>query len=215
MTFAPLVLSIFVAFTSVWEEPQYQHIDALDPFIETLTEEQQEVFTDEFTYKLLVNCKESDVDPWLSISVMIHESAINPNAVAYDDKHFGLMQLSEKYHYKKIKALGGDDIFDAEDNMVVGVNYLGELKETVKNYGCLKTSELSYPLERLVVMSYNKGLGDALPLFEEGMTTPYADVVIDTYQKLTTKYGTLTIEDILSGYPEVKDARETYKEKVQ
>lgn len=215
MKIVPMILSIFVAFTSVWEEPKYEHIDVLDPFIETLEEEQKEVFTDEFIYKLLVTCRDSDIDVWLPISVMIHESHINPDAISYDDKHFGLMQLSAKYHLQSIKDLGGDDIFDAEDNMVVGVKYLGELKEKVRNYSCIKTSELNYPLERLVVMSYNQGLGDAYPLYIENQTTPYADGVINTYKKFTTKYGTLNLTDILSKYPEVKDAREQYKEKVQ
>ena len=215
MKIIPIMLSIFVAFTNVWDNPNWEHISTFDSFIENnLKEEQRSIFTDEFVYELLNTCAEEEVDPWLVISIMQHESSFNPDAIAYDNKHFGLMQLSEKYHLQKIYDLGSEDIFEPIANMKVGIKYIKEIREECKDFKSVRESTLVLPLETLVVMSYNQGLGNALPDYRDGKISSYAEEVIRTYQWFLQIYGPIDIEEILSDYEVPLNAQEYLKEKI-
>lgn len=160
-----------------------------DDFIKDyLTEEQASIFTEDFITTFLTVCEEQDIDPWLAIAVIEHESSFIPDAVASDNRHFGLMQLSEKYHMDKIIEIGGNDILDPEDNITVGISYLAEIRSWCKGLSAVKTYPYDCPLESLMVMSYNSGFGNALPIYEENGTTAYQETVIKKYLRYKNKY---------------------------
>lgn len=166
-----------------------EELQIFDEFIkQELNEEQASLFTQDFIKALLVTSKNYNIDPWLVISVIDCESSFKPNAISRDKKHFGLMQLSEKYHMQKIYDIGGEDIFDPIDNITVGIMYLAEIRSWCKDV-TLSDYPYACPLESLMVMSYNKGFGVALPLFELGETTAYTDKAISKYLSYKTTYG--------------------------
>lgn len=60
-------------------------------------------------------------------AVAWRESRYNPKAE--NDGCLGIMQISTKWHRDRMKRLGVNDIYDAEDNIRVGADYLAELFE--------------------------------------------------------------------------------------
>lgn len=71
--------------------------------------------------------KESNVCAELLEAICWKESTFIPDA---ENKGCsGIMQISTKWHKSRMKKLGVTDIYDAEDNIRVGADYLAELFE--------------------------------------------------------------------------------------
>ncbi len=183
-----VVLSIAILSVNIPEpkpENELIHDDIFDEFIEdSLNEEQSEIFTDYFIQMLTQTCYYNDVDPWFVISTIQHESNFDPNAVAYDNKHFGLMQLSEKYHMERVESAGSDDIFNPEANVIAGILYIADLKEQ-----CKYLNHSKYDTDTLTAAAYNKGFGYALELVNGTKDlTLHQETVVKDYRKYKKKY---------------------------
>lgn len=165
-------------------------VTCFDDFINSLSQDKQEIFTEEFTETLLYKCNETNISPWLVLSIVKNESGFNPKARAYDgSSHYGLMQLSERYFGDEIALTKSQDIFEPVANITVGIDNLHNIQEKIKYYSCLKDTNIEYPLESLTVLSHNKGLGDAVPLFQSGSTNRFTQNVINDYKKFLKEYG--------------------------
>lgn len=71
--------------------------------------------------------KETNVCAELLEAVIWKESTFRPKAE--NDGCYGLMQISTRWHEERMRNLGVTDIYDAQDNIRVGADYLAELFE--------------------------------------------------------------------------------------
>jgi len=72
----------------------------------------------------------------------------------------GLMQINHRYHTDRMERLGVSDLYNWQDNIKVGVDYLAELFE-------------KYEDPYLVLMVYN-GTSDPVKKWNEGNFSKYA-----------------------------------------
>jgi len=75
-------------------------------------------------------CDTYSVCPELIKSMIITESAGDPDVVSADGKHIGQMQINPKVHRSRMKKLGVTDLKNAYQNILVGVDYVAELFDT-------------------------------------------------------------------------------------
>jgi hypothetical protein len=108
-------------------------------------------------------CKVYDIEPSLIKSVIEHESSYKTHAKNVSCT--GLMQISIRWHKARASRLGVDDLYDPYGNILLGVDYISELKNTYKDI-------------RLVLMLYNMNHKDAIRYFSEGTISKYATSVL-------------------------------------
>lgn len=82
----------------------------------------------------------------------------------------GLMQISQRWHTDRMERLGVTDIFDERSNILVGADYLSELRG---KYGDVATC----------LMVYN-GTSDAVERGESGDLTQYATNILERSTEL-------------------------------
>lgn len=70
-----------------------------------------------------------EVDPYIVLSVIYHESRFIPNVSA--GRCVGLMQISTYWHQDRAKRLGVTDFWDPYSNILIGVDLLNELMNMV------------------------------------------------------------------------------------
>ena len=70
-------------------------------------------------------CEEKNICPELVQSIVFYESSYKPNAK--NNEHYGLMQINPKWHKSRMEKLGVEDLYNAEQNLKVGIDYLNEL----------------------------------------------------------------------------------------
>lgn len=106
--------------------------------------------------------------PELLMAIIEAESSGNPKA--QNDGCMGLMQISERWHRDRMERLGVKDIFDEKGNILVGVDYLAELRD--------RYSDLA-----MVLMTYN---GDSLAdeFYETGEISEYALQIMERSAEL-------------------------------
>lgn len=123
------------------------------------------VYAEETTIsdEAIISCyaygEEYDICPELLIAIIEHESGGDPNAK--NGRCLGLMQVSERWHYDRMEKLDCNDLYDEDQNIHVGADYLAELFE-------------KYEDPYLVLMAYNMGDKKALELYKKGKYTKYA-----------------------------------------
>ncbi len=176
-------------------------IKCFDEYIEKeLKENEAALFDEKFKETLITKCMETQISPWLVISIIKHETHFNPDARAYDGSaHYGLFQLSQFYFQDEINLTETKDIFEPNANITVGIDNLHSIQEKIKYYSCLQNTSIEHPMETLTVMAHNKGLGDAVPLFQAGTVNAFAKEVISDYVRMEKTYGTIDCAKVLTG----------------
>lgn len=114
-----------------------------------------------------------DICPEFVEALIERESRWNPEAVNGDC--IGLMQISERWHKDRMRALGVKDLKDPFDNILVGVDYLRELFERCEDPG-------------MVLMVYN-GDSRAKNLQATGELSEYAEWILNRSAELERKHG--------------------------
>ena len=120
-----------------------------------------------------------DICPELLMAIIETESS--GRADTNNGGCMGLMQISVKWHVDRMARLGVTDIFDERGNVLVGTDYLSELKET---YGDLA----------MVLMVYN-GDSRAKEFYETGKISEYALKIMERSAELERIYDERKHED--------------------
>ena len=118
-------------------------------------------------------CEPVNICPELVQAIIERESRWNPEAVNGDC--IGLMQISERWHKDRMRALGITNLKDPFDNIAVGVDYLRELFERYEDPG-------------MVLMVYN-GDSRAKNLQATGNLFEYADWILTRSAELERQHG--------------------------
>lgn len=114
-----------------------------------------------------------DICPEFVEALIERESRWNPEAVNGDC--IGLMQISERWHRERMRALGVKDLKDPFDNIEVGVDYLRELFGRYEDPG-------------MVLMVYN-GDSRAKDLRATGNLSEYAEWILTRSAELEREHG--------------------------
>lgn len=119
-------------------------------------------------------CEKYGIAPEIVIAVIERESNYDTHAVGDNGKSVGLMQIQEHNHLDRIEKLGVTDLFDAIDNVEVGVDYLAQC--ITRNGGNLE----------MALMSYNAGQkGAETNYFSKGIySNAYSQKVLEKAQIL-------------------------------
>ncbi len=78
-------------------------------------------------------CREYQVDPAIVMAMINKESTFNPAAKGDGGASYGLMQIQAILHMERIARLGVTNLYDPEQNVLVGVDYLAELISKYNN----------------------------------------------------------------------------------
>lgn len=70
---------------------------------------------------------ERHISPFIVFAIIEKESDYDVNAVGDAGESIGLMQIQEKWHQERMKELGLSDLWDSQQNIQVGIDYLLEL----------------------------------------------------------------------------------------
>lgn len=103
-------------------------------------------------------------------AIIWRESRYDPNARNYNGACVGLMQLSTKWHTKRAKNLGVENLYDPYGNILTGCDLLSELLE-------------SYNLE-MALMVYHGGYSYAKKYQTAGITDQYTKDILSYANQL-------------------------------
>lgn len=106
--------------------------------------------------------------PELLMAMVEKESSGNPKAENGSCK--GLMQISERWHKDRMERLGVTDIYDEYGNIILGADYISELRED-----CV---DISYVLD-----TYN-GNSKAKFNYENGIMSKYSTWILNRSAEL-------------------------------
>lgn len=129
----------------------------------------QEEIINEYVFEI---CNSYNLDPYLVMSVIYHESRYQPEVSNGDC--VGLMQISTRWHQERAKKLNVNDFYDPYSNILLGVDLLAELFDSYKDYN-------------VVLMAYNMGPSKAIEYAKQGKTTNYATNVLQKAEEFRTK----------------------------
>lgn len=76
----------------------------------------------------------SGVDPNIVKAIIKEESNGNPNAVGDGGESIGLMQIQPRWHQTKMEELGIVNLYDAQENVILGCAILSDLYDKYGNY---------------------------------------------------------------------------------
>lgn len=93
-------------------------------------------------------CEDYHIDPAIIMAMIERETNFRPDSKGDNGQSYGLMQIKIKYHRDRMDKLGIDDLMDPYQNVVVGIDYLGELL-------------VKYEDIEVALMAYNAGPGGA------------------------------------------------------
>ena len=113
-------------------------------------------------------CEQKDICPELVQAIIETESNWDPDARNGDC--VGLMQISKYWHRDRMERLGGTDLTDPYDNILVGGDYLQELTRR-------------YVDQAMVLMIYN-GDSRAWKFWETGEMSEYARKILERAEEL-------------------------------
>lgn len=138
------------------------------PSTETVTEAITEASEEPKVYNTILpewmqaiivrECESKNIEPEIVMAMIEKESGGDIYAIGDSGRSLGLMQIQPRYHIKRMITLDSTDLFDAEKNIRVGIDYLAELINT-------------YGDETKALVAYNAGSYN-------GTVTTYAANVI-------------------------------------
>lgn len=76
----------------------------------------------------------SGVDPNIVKAIIKEESGGNPNAVGDGGESIGLMQIQPRWHRAKMEELGIVNLYDPQENVILGCSILSDLYDKYGNY---------------------------------------------------------------------------------
>lgn len=76
----------------------------------------------------------SGVDPAIVKAIIKEESNGNPYAVGDGGESIGLMQIQPRWHQTKMEELGIVNLYDAQENVILGCAILSDLYDKYGNY---------------------------------------------------------------------------------
>lgn len=74
-------------------------------------------------------CESYDIHPAIIVSMIEKESSYISSKVGDGGDSFGLMQIQPKWHQERMLRLDCHDLLDPYQNILVGVDYLAELRD--------------------------------------------------------------------------------------
>ena len=72
-------------------------------------------------------CEDYHIAPSIVIAMIERETQFDADAIGDNCHSFGLMQIQQKWHQKRMDKLGVTDLMDPYQNVLVGIDYLAEL----------------------------------------------------------------------------------------
>lgn len=102
-----------------------------------------------YTY---IVCQEYGVDYEMVFALIERESRCRWDAEGDSGSSIGMMQISEKWHSVRMERLGCSDLLNPFQNILVGVDFLHELQERLKDSGSRMED---------VLAAYNCGMAGA------------------------------------------------------
>lgn len=84
-------------------------------------------FDIEFQQFVETEAKKHDINPAIIFAMMQAESGFDTEAVGDKGQSFGLMQIQPRWHYGRMLELGCTNLFDAKQNVTVGIDILADL----------------------------------------------------------------------------------------
>lgn len=72
-------------------------------------------------------CAEREIDPYMVMAMIQHESHWDADIIGDNGNAFGLMQIQPRWHAERIENLGVTDLLDPIQNISVGIDYIDEL----------------------------------------------------------------------------------------
>lgn len=131
----------------------------------------EETFISDEAYVACIKyAEEYNLSPELLMAMIERESVGDPNA--YNGTDSGLMQIAEKWHYDRMERLNVTDLFDTDQNIHTGADFLAELFER-------------YGDTYFVLMVYNMGYDKADRLYSRGKISNYAMEIVARADELT------------------------------
>lgn len=112
-------------------------------------------------------CEDYGIDPSIIIAMIKKESTFKSDAIGDNGNSFGLMQIQQRFHQERMDRLGCTDLLDPYQNVMVGIDLLGELIDMDRG--------LEWAL-----MAYNGGYAYANKKVSEGVLSAYAETVLAT-----------------------------------
>lgn len=80
-------------------------------------------------------CVEKGISTNVVMGVIKKESNFRIKAMGDNGEAYGLMQIQQKWHRKRMNKVGAEDLLNCYDNVHVGIDYLAELyKDNNKNW---------------------------------------------------------------------------------
>lgn len=113
---------------------------------------------------------EYNIAPELLMAVIERESRGDPHA--FNGADAGLMQVSQKWHYDRMERLGVVDLFDTDQNIHTGTDFLAEI---------FRENDDVY----FVLMAYNMGYETAYRYYNQGIISKYAREVTERADNLS------------------------------
>ena len=102
------------------------------------------------------------------------ESQYNANAVGDSGRSLGLMQIQPKWHKGRMDKLGCDNLLDARQNIMVGIDILLELFN--------KHDDVAW-----VLMAYNGGEAYANRNYNTGNISEYARYIMTRAEEMESE----------------------------
>lgn len=146
-------------------EPEMQEVNI--PILESVP------FDRELQEWVCTYSTEHGVSPYLVYAVCWRESRYTIDVSGDNGESHGLMQIKVKFHQERIDRLGITDLYDAKQNIMVGIDYLNELLNWRED------TTLEWAL-----MAYNGGPDYADEMTANGKVSEYALEVINKLNEL-------------------------------
>lgn len=120
-------------------------------------------------------CRDAGVDYYMALALIERESGYRYDATGDNGNSKGLMQVQERFHKDRMKAVNATDLYNPYDNMRVAVHFLKEIQDRyLDNSGA-----------HCVLMVYNMGATGANRLWAEGIySTAYTRQILQRAQEI-------------------------------
>ena len=141
--------------------------------LKTVHAKENDVYISDEAYRACIEYgEEYGICPELLMAIIETES--RGQADAEKGGCYGLMQISRKWHKNRMERLGVQNIYDERGNILVGADYLAELKN--------EYHELSLALD------IYHGDSDAFENYKNGIVSDYVKVVLERSAELEGCY---------------------------
>ena len=117
-------------------------------------------------------CKDKYISPYVVMAMCERESRCNADVIGDSGNSIGIMQIQPRWHAERMERLGCNNLLDARQNIMVGVDLLQELHNNYSN-------DISW-----VLMAYNGGVAYANRKWDAGIISDYAREVLTRAEEL-------------------------------